>query len=176
VQPEREPRYSRAVRPNLKPRPVLDDSALELEGVLNFMRLLWAVDHGLQSRSKHMASALGVTGPQRLVIRLAARFPQITAGQLASMLHVHPSTLTGVLQRLEARSILVRESDPADGRRALFRVTAKGRRIDQLRSGTAEAVVTNALSRADRRDLEAAERVLTRIAEALRSASEDRAQ
>lgn len=131
------------------------------------MRLLWAVDHGLQSHSKQMAATVGVTGPQRLVIRLAARSPQITAGQLANMLHVHPSTLTGVLQRLEARGILLREQDPSDGRRALFRVTSKGRKIDQLRSGTAEAVVTKALGRVDPRDLVAAERVLAIVAETL---------
>ncbi len=140
---------------------------LELEGVLNFMRLLWAVDHGLQSRSKHMASALGVTGPQRLVIRLAARYPQISAGQLAAMLHVHPSTLTGVLQRLESRGILVREVDPSDGRRARFKVTPKGRRIDQTRTGTAEAVVTAALQKLPPGDREAAERVLAALADAL---------
>ena len=39
-------------------------------------RLLWAVDHGVRRRSKQMAATLGVTGPQRLVIRLAARYPQ----------------------------------------------------------------------------------------------------
>jgi hypothetical protein len=32
---------------------------------LEFMRLLWAIDHGLQRRSKQLASTLGVTGPQR---------------------------------------------------------------------------------------------------------------
>jgi DNA-binding MarR family transcriptional regulator len=148
--------------------PTLPAGADQLEGVLNFMRLLWAVDHGLQSYSKQMASTLGVTGPQRLVIRLAARFPQIAAGQLAEMLHVHPSTLTGVLQRLEARGILVREQDPADGRRALFRVTPKGRKIDQTRSGTAEAAVTQALEKLDRKDLAAAERVLAELAEQLK--------
>ena len=65
------------------------------------MRLLWAVDHGLQRRSKRMAATLGVTGPQRLVIRIVGRFPGISAGRLASILHLHPSTLTGILRRLE---------------------------------------------------------------------------
>jgi DNA-binding MarR family transcriptional regulator len=142
-----------------------DDATFD--GVLEFMRLLWAIDHGLQSRSKQMASSVGVTGPQRLAIRLAARVPHITAGQLAGLLHVHPSTLTGVLQRLEKRGILVREQDPNDGRRALFRVTPKGRKIDQLRSGTAEAVVTRALGKVEPSDLAAAERVLSVIANTL---------
>ena len=141
--------------------------ALPLEGVLNFMRLLWAVDHGLQRRSKQMEATLGVTGPQRLAIRLVARFPEITAGELAQMLHVHPSTLTGVLQRLVTRGILLREQDPDDGRRARFRVTAKGRKIDGLRTGTAEALVTEALAKVEQGEIEAAERVLAAIAETL---------
>ena len=68
---------------------------------LEFMRLLWAIDHGLQTRSKRMAAALGVTGPQRLVIRIVGRFPGVSAGQLARILHLDPSTLTGILRRLE---------------------------------------------------------------------------
>jgi DNA-binding MarR family transcriptional regulator len=131
------------------------------------MRLLWAVDHGLHRRSKQMAATLSVTGPQRLVIRLAARYPPATAGKLAQMLHVHPSTLTGVLQRLEARGILLREQDPSDGRRARFRVTPKGRKIDVLRTGTAEALVTKALAKMEGGDLAAAERLLAGIAETL---------
>ena len=139
-----------------------------LEGVLNFMRLLWAVDHGLQSRSKQMAAELGITGPQRLVIRLAARYPQITAGHLAQLLHVHPSTLTGVLQRLEARGLLQRQQDPSDGRKALFRVTPKGRKLDQTRTGTAEAAVTAALATVSAQDRAAAERVLAALSESLK--------
>ena len=70
---------------------------------LEFMRSLWALDHALQSRSKAMAAALGVTGPQRMVVRLVGRFPDIAAGSLAELLMVHPSTLTGIVQRLESR-------------------------------------------------------------------------
>ena len=40
-----------------------------LGAVLDFMRLLWAVDHALQSTSKRMESTFGLTGPQRLVVR-----------------------------------------------------------------------------------------------------------
>ena len=36
---------------------------LDLDPVLDFMRLLWNVEHGLQSTSKHMETTLGITGP-----------------------------------------------------------------------------------------------------------------
>src|SRR5437016_12619726 len=107
-----------------------EDKEAPLGAVLDFMRLLWAVDHSLQSASKRMESTFGITGPQRLVVRIVGRFPGIAAGRVAEILHVHPSTLTGILKRLEMRGILQRPADPRDARRALFGLTAKGRKLD----------------------------------------------
>ena len=115
--------------------------------VLEFMRALWALDHALQSASKRMETRLGVTAPQRLVVRIVGRFPGISAGEVAEILHVHPSTLTGMLKRLEARGIVTRRADPRDARRALLALTARGRELDRLRSGTVEAVVRRVLQR-----------------------------
>lgn len=137
--------------------------------VLEFMRLLWAVDHGLQSTSKRMESSLGLTGPQRLVVRLVGRFPGITAGKLAQILHVHPSTLTGVLKRLEKRGVLERKADPLDGRKALFALTEVGRALDIPSEGTVEAAVQRVLSRLPRARILGTQEVLTALAEELGS-------
>ena len=137
--------------------------------VLEFMRLLWAVDHGLQSTSKRMESSLGLTGPQRLVVRLVGRFPGITAGKLAQILHVHPSTLTGVLKRLEKRGVLERKADPLDGRKALFALTEAGRALDIPSEGTVEAAVQRVLSRLSRARILGTQEVLTALAEELGS-------
>src|SRR5437868_13871614 len=102
------------------------DEPDQLGPVLEFMKQLWAVDHGLQSVSKRMEARFGITGPQRLVVRIVGRFPGISAGALAEVLHVHPSTLTGVLRRLETRGMLLRRADPKDARRALFGLTPRG--------------------------------------------------
>jgi DNA-binding MarR family transcriptional regulator len=119
----------------------------QLGPVLDFLRALWALDHALQSASKRMETTLGVTGPQRFVIRMIGRFPGISAGEVSDLLHVHPSTLTGVLKRLEQRGLVVRRSDPADARRALLDLTAKGRRVDSERTGTVEGAARKALAK-----------------------------
>ncbi|RKG82710.1 MarR family transcriptional regulator [Corallococcus sp. CA049B] len=139
----------------------------QLGEVLEFMRLLWAVDHGLQSTSKRMESTLGLTGPQRLVIRLVGRFPGITAGTLANILHVHPSTLTGVLKRLEKRGLLERKSDPLDGRKALFALTDSGRALDIPSEGTVESAVQRVLARLARDRIVVTQDVLKALAEEL---------
>jgi DNA-binding MarR family transcriptional regulator len=119
----------------------------ELGPVLDFLRALWALDHALQSASKRMEARLGVTGPQRLVVRMIGRFPGISAGEVSSLMHVHPSTLTGVLKRLEQRGLVLRRSDPADARRALLELTAKGRKVDAIRHGTVEGAARKALGK-----------------------------
>jgi DNA-binding MarR family transcriptional regulator len=115
--------------------------------VLSFMQLLWAIDHGLNRTSKDMEVALGVTGPQRLVLRIVGRYPGIAAGEVAAILHLHPSTLTGVLRRLEARGLLRRGVHPADARRTVLRLSTEGRRLNRRWSGTVEAAVRRTLGR-----------------------------
>lgn len=135
----------------------------DLGEVLDFMRLLWAIDHGLQSTSKRMEASLGVTGPQRLVIRIVGRSPGISAGEVAEIMHVHPSTLTGILKRLEQRGYVTRKPDPQDARRALFALTPKGKEIDGIRSGTVEAAVRRGLSRVTEQQIATAGEVLSVI-------------
>jgi DNA-binding MarR family transcriptional regulator len=149
----------------------------ELDGPLEFLRLLWAVAHGLESLSKRMSARLGITGPQRLVVRMVGRFPSITSTQLAQLLHVHPSTLTGVLQRLERRGLLTRQRDGRDRRRALIGLTAEGRRFDVETAGTNEAAVAATLTQLDASESASARRALSLLAVSLdRALAEARAQ
>jgi MarR family transcriptional regulator, organic hydroperoxide resistance regulator len=141
--------------------------APQLGGILDFMRLLWSVDHGLQAGSKRMQATIGVTGPQRIAVRIIGRFPGISAGQLASVLQIHPSTLTGILGRLEARRLVTRWPDPNDARRALFRVTAAGRALNERRAGTVEAALARALADVPDGQMRAAKEVLTIVSRAL---------
>ena len=144
-----------------------DSGGARLPEVLDFMQLLWAVVNGVERSSKGMAADLGVTGPQRLVLRVVGLFPGVSAGDVAAVLHVHPSTLTGVLQRLVAQGMLVRIADPADRRRAVLRLAAKGARVNAKRRGTVESAVAAALAEASPADRLAARRVLERLAEHL---------
>jgi DNA-binding MarR family transcriptional regulator len=149
------------------PRAFVQEVFPPLGEILEFMRLVWAVDHSLQRASKRMERILGVTGPQRLVLRIVGRFPGICAGDLARLLHVHPSTLTGILARLERQRLIRRRSDPRDGRRSLLGLTGKGRRFDVATEGTIEAAVSRVLEHAPAEAIQAARDVLRAIAASL---------
>jgi DNA-binding MarR family transcriptional regulator len=140
-----------------------------LPDVLRFMQVLWSVVHGLEQSSKRMATTLGVTGPQRLVLRLVGLQPGISAGELATILHVHPSTVTGVLRRLQAQGLLAREAAADDRRRAVLRLTARGRRVNEVRRGTIEYAIREAMQTIPSRDLASARRALAAIAASVAS-------
>jgi MarR family transcriptional regulator, organic hydroperoxide resistance regulator len=138
-----------------------------LGSVLEFMRLVWGLHHALQSRSKRMEQSLGVTGPQRLVIRVIGRYPQVAAGRLAATLKVHPSTLTGILRRLESKGFVRRSDDSHDRRRALFQLTKLGKELDTVKAGTVEAAARRALRGIPAERLEITATLLTKLAEEL---------
>jgi DNA-binding MarR family transcriptional regulator len=135
--------------------------------VLEFMRSLWGVNHALETRSQKMKAQIGVSGPERMVVRLIGRYPGIAAGELARILHVHPSTMSWALKRLERRRLVARQQDVVDGRRALFTLTASGAAIDAIKHGTVEAAVRSALAAIPDEDLRTTADVLEALIRAL---------
>ncbi|MBK6406487.1 MAG: winged helix-turn-helix transcriptional regulator [Holophagales bacterium] len=131
---------------------------------LDFMKLLWRLDHALQTASRRMAAALGVTGPQRLAVRVVGKFPGISPGEVASVLRLHPSTVTLIVRGLERGGLVGREEDPGDRRRTRLRLTGAGREVAVSASGTVEEATRRTLGRVAPADIEAAARVLSALA------------
>jgi DNA-binding MarR family transcriptional regulator len=117
--------------------------------------------------SKRMGASLGITGPQRLVLKIVTQFPGISAGEVAHVVRLHPSTMTGVFQRLVDKRLLVRERDPKDTRRTRLRVSKAARRFTGKSRGTVEGAVEQALRRLPAAHVKHARRVLATVAGAL---------
>ena len=153
----------------------LTQSVLPLGDAIDFLRLIWAVDHALQRRSKAMAATLGMTGPQRLVIRIIGRFPSIHARQLADILHLHPSSLTAVLKRLERRDLVRRWPDERDRRRWLLGLTRQGQALNRETPGTISAAVQRVLKTTTRDNLDSTRAILSKLARELDGGGRSRA-
>jgi MarR family transcriptional regulator, organic hydroperoxide resistance regulator len=144
-----------------------------LDGVLGFLRLLWALDHGMHLVSRRMHVEKGITGQQRLVVRIVSESPHISPSELADALHLHSSTVTGLVKRLEGSGFVKRRPDPADGRRVVIALTAKGQRAAAPGAHTIEALVERALAVFPAAKIEAAEEVLRTVANVLMREVED---
>jgi MarR family transcriptional regulator, organic hydroperoxide resistance regulator len=134
---------------------------------LDFLRVLWAINHGLATTSRYMKSRFGVTGRQRLIVQVVNEFPGISAGELARVLHLDPSTLTGVLQQMSERGLLQLQADVRDRRRMRIQLMPKGRRMSHMAVGAIEAAVSKTLSHVSPAKLKATREVLTLLADNL---------
>ena len=145
---------------------------MKRDNVLHVMRLIWAVDHELQSLSKRMHVAIGLTVQQRMTLLVIGRAPGILAGEIAALLHVHPGTMSGIVRRLESGKYVERSGDGQDARRMRLSLTARGRTANAQRAGTYEAAVRKVLASTTPGQLAAFEEVLTRLAQTLRATVE----
>lgn len=128
------------------PTPSADDGALPLGDALDFLRHLWRLDHALERLSRRMERDLGITAQQRLVIRCIGRYPGVTAGQLSTLLHVDPGTMSSTLRRLETKRLVRRRQDPVDKRRFALGLTEHGRKLDVPTERTLESAVEELLA------------------------------
>lgn len=141
------------------------------EPTLAFLRTVWALDHGLHSHSKRMKTERGVTGPQRLVLRVLELAPGTPPSELARILCVHRSTVSVILRALESAGHVKRLPNASDGRAVVLSLTPKGRRVVEEQAGTVEAVFRKTLGKLPPRNVQIAQVVLETLSRALSKGS-----
>ena len=78
---------------------------------------------------------LGLTGPQLVVLRTIARAGPLTPSAVAREVSLSQATVTGIIDRLSGRQLVVRERSERDRRLVAVRVTAAGQAlVDQAPS------------------------------------------
>lgn len=140
-----------------------DKDNLPLDSALDFLQRLWRLNRALEKLSSHMEDRFGITAQQRLVIRCVSKFPGMTAGQLASVLHVDPGTVSAALKRLAHKELLERRNDPRDKRRVTLGLTTSGRALAKPSRHTVEHAVERMLESSSRAELDAAKNMLDRL-------------
>lgn len=153
--------------------PVVDPA---LTPVLQFLRALWHLNHRLEVASSEMLRTRGLTGQQRMLLRVVQQLQPVSAGMLAATLHVHAGTLSTSLRRLERRGLLSRQRDSVDGRRVTVTLTDAGMTLVSITQGTVEACVEEVLRTTDARLTEATLDMLARISDALPTRGEEGAE
>lgn len=104
----------------MNPRLTLDDRVIAA-----LRRIVRAID----LHSHHLADTFSVTGPQLLSLQELARLGQVPVGVLARNVHVSHPTMTGILDRLERRGLVLRTKDATDRRRVTVTVTEAGHEL-----------------------------------------------
>jgi len=115
--------------------PVLPDAsapagtAVPLTPALRVVQMLRKVIRAIDLDSHRLEHRHGVTAPQLLVLATVRDHSGLGIGDVARLVQLSPSTVVGIIDRLEERALLERRRDAVDRRRIQLVLLPKGRTV-----------------------------------------------
>jgi DNA-binding MarR family transcriptional regulator len=93
------------------------------------MQSLRRIFKAIQDYSQEVSNSFGITGPQLWALKIVSLHAGLALGDLSRKMYLHPSTVTGVIDRLESKGYVVRDRDSADRRVVKVSLTRKGQAL-----------------------------------------------
>ena len=125
----------------------------------------------LRRRLRQVRTGDDLTMPESSALARLDRTGPATPGALAKAEQISPQSMGATLAALEARGLVERHADPADGRRVVLSVTAAGLELLRTKRGARIEQMAQALSAgftaAELRHLAAAAPLLERLAQSI---------
>jgi DNA-binding MarR family transcriptional regulator len=97
--------------------------------ISEIMQSLRRIFKGIQDYSHAVSERYGITGPQLWVLKTILLDGNLSLGDIAGRMYLHPSTITALIDVLERKGHLVRTRDQEDRRVVKVRLTPAGRRL-----------------------------------------------
>ena len=140
---------------------------------LSALRELVSCYQAFERYSAHHIQGLGLTPPQFDVVATLGNTVGMTFRELGERTLITKGTLTGVVDRLELKEIVTRQSSPDDGRSTLVSLTRKGEKVfDQAFPAHVEHL-RGAFGKVCSKELSTLERGLRTLNAALSAANND---
>jgi MarR family transcriptional regulator, organic hydroperoxide resistance regulator len=125
---------------------------------LRLLPLLWSLNAALERTSVEMETKLGVTGPQRFLLRFVGLEPGITRVRLARVISLDASDLQSALEQLVAKNLLKQQ-----GGLSGYYLTSSGASVNAVMTGTVEQAISKALDDASPYERTSFRRMLERV-------------
>ena len=107
------------------PTPFSNNESICNEVIVALRKIIRAID--LHSRA--LVKRIGLTGPQLIVLQEINKRNKTSAGELAQAVSLGQATVTGILERLETRNLIVRQRNESDRRKVRLQTTQTGREL-----------------------------------------------
>ena len=113
--------------------------------------------------SKDEASQYGVTPTQLSVLKLLHEIGDLSLGTLSREIRAHNSTVTGIVDRMEAAGLVERARSKEDRRVWIIRLTAQGRRVAERAKVSPWEILKGALAALPAADQERLTAILKKL-------------
>jgi DNA-binding MarR family transcriptional regulator len=97
--------------------------------ISEIMQSLRRIIKAIQDYSREVSNKFGITGPQLWALKTVSQNGKLSLGELSERMYLHPSTITGVVDRLERKGYVVRGRGEEDRRVIKVQLTPEGKRL-----------------------------------------------
>lgn len=96
---------------------------------LEILKDLRKITRAIDLNSKKLSSENNLTSPQILSLLAVYQKGSLTLAEIADEVHLSPSTMVGIIDRLESKNLLVRERSKTDRRQVMINITEEGKKV-----------------------------------------------
>lgn len=137
------------------------------------MKSLRRIVKALHEYSTSVEKRFGLTGPQLWALWELNRAGVLSLKALSAHMHLDPSTVTGVVDRLQRRQLVQREADPDDRRRVVLSLTEAGVQLLKAAPHPAQGQLLHALHAMNLGEVERLDQTLRQLAAVMETDSMD---
>ena len=121
--------------------------------ISEIMQSLRRIFKAIQDYSHEVSEKFGITGPQLWALKTISENESLSLSDLGKRMYLHPSTITGVIDRLEKKRYVTRIRDQVDRRVIYVELTAEGKRLAKRAPNPAQGKMIYGLKNLKRREL-----------------------
>lgn len=133
-----------------------------ISGTIQGLRRLFKA---IQDYSQDVSQRFRITGPQLWALKTISQADGLSLSELSKRMYLHPSTVTGVVDRLENRGFVARERTSQDRRVVKLRLTVEGRNLVKNTPSPTQGKLIHGLRRLKKTELEAIFNVVQKLVE-----------
>jgi DNA-binding MarR family transcriptional regulator len=129
------------------------------------MQALRRIIKALQDYSQDISNQFGITGPQLWALKTIFQHGDLSLSELSKRMYLHPSTMTGVVDRLEKKGFVVRKRDEGDRRVIQLQLTPQGTYLIKKAPNPIQGKMIYGLRRLKRHELDSIFRAVQKLTE-----------
>lgn len=105
---------------------MIDNRSQDQQITDNILIELRKITQAIDMNSKRLVKLVGLTGPQMVILQEISRLGTVSVGEVAKNVSLSQGTVTGILERMEKRELVVRKKSQDDKRRVMVCITDSG--------------------------------------------------
>jgi MarR family transcriptional regulator, organic hydroperoxide resistance regulator len=135
------------------------------EAISETVQSLRRIFKAIHDYSQEVSQEYGITGPQLWALKTISENGSLSLGELTKKMYLHPSTVTGVVDRLETKGYVFRDRGQKDRRVVKVQLTAGGMELTKKAPNPVQGKMIHGLRKLKQRELRVIHKSVEKLVE-----------